>query len=679
MNLRDESVENLEKEINTAIKDAINFRESQRDNEYITNMAHYEGLQWNLAENKSNSPFLLRSDINHLKNAVDLRLGSLCSDKYWGELKPLSPNDVEHIEDLNILYKNEWNRLNADDLVEYVVKYGAICDNGYVFISYDPDKIIGGTNTRREGVIILKPLETSNVYLDPCAECLDDCEYIVVKSKRSKAWIKKNKPEWLKKFESLNIKPGNAAADSSGDIYVGRDYSKSQTRQYEVKTMYRKEVVEVEMEVENSSETVSDVLITAEIPPIVEKVKVMRVKEYITVNDHLIEINENYPFDEFPVIAFQWEPEPQSPYGIPLLRGLTIPQKVANLIESAANNIAMHYTVPTWLVSEESGININKFAQLSNALGMVWKVSGDISKAIKQMDPPQINSDLIAIKESFVQNIKTYAGISDTYIGNIGTAGSTAEGTNTAVNRATIIDNSPTKQIEKFVEKLSRMIIKFMTRYYKDQTVYIRDTDKDSKTYNFKEVKVDANFKNMNFEFYVDLASRSKTDKNRQYNLMKELYTIQNQYKEDKKILNIPDLVKAANLDNYDEMYKRFSDMSEEAFAEKAQLITQIMQIGGTITPNGTPLITAEDMQQGIMDVLDDNGDLSFVENLFNTYEQYQTQVTELNNNIEAQQMQNEANNYINANNDQTALIQQLMQGRENLMQNGIPNENKEG
>lgn len=679
MDLRDENVENLEKEINTAIKDAINFRESQRDDEYITNMAHYEGLQWNLAENKSNSPFLLRSDINHLKNAVDLRLGSLCSDKYWGELKPLSPNDVEHIEDLNILYKNEWNRLNADDLVEYVVKYGAICDNGYVFISYDPDKIIGGTKTRREGVITLKPLETSNVYLDPCAECLDDCEYIVVKSKRSKAWIKKNKPKWLKKFESLNIKPGNAAADPSGDIYVGRDYSKSQTRQYEVKTMYRKEVVEVEMEVENSSETISDVLMTTEIPPIVEKVKVMRVKEYITVNDHLIETNENYPFDEFPVIAFQWEPEPQSPYGIPLLRGLTIPQKVANLIESAANNIAMHYTVPTWLVSEESGINISKFAQLSNALGMVWKVSGDISKAIKQMDPPQINSDLIAIKESFVQNIKTYAGISDTYIGNIGTAGSTAEGTNTAVNRATIIDNSPTKQIEKFVEKLSRMIVKFMTRYYKGQTVYIRDTDKDSKTYNFKEVKVDANFKNMNFEFYVDLASRSKTDKNRQYNLMKELYTIQNQYKEDKKILNIPDLVKAANLDNYDEMYKRFSDMSEEAFAEKAQLITQIMQIGGTITPNGTPLITAEDMQQGIMDVLDDNGDLSFVENLFNTYEQYQTQVTELNNNIEAQQMQSEANNYINANNDQTALIQQLMQGRENLMQNGIPNENKEG
>lgn len=675
MDLRDEKILEKEKEINKEIEDAVSFRESQRDNEYITNMAHYEGLQWNLAENKNDSPFLLRSDINHLKNAIDLRLGSLCSDKYWGELKPLSPNDVEHVEDLNTLYKNEWNRLNADDLVEYVIKYGAICDNGYVFISYDPDKIIGGTKTRREGAITLKALETSNVYLDPTAENLDDCEYVVVKSKKSKRWIKKNRPKWLPILEALKIKPGDSSANTNGDIYVGRNYTKSQSSQYELKTVYQKEVVEVESPVKQEDVTLKEGKSEVQL---VEKVNVTRVVEYVTIDSHIIEINDNYPFDEFPVIAFQWQPEPQSPYGIPLLRGLTVPQKVANLIESAANNIAMHYTVPTWLVSDESGINIEKFAKLGNALGMVWKVSGDVSKAVKQMDPPQINNDLIAIKESFVQNIKTYAGISDTYIGNIGTAGSTAEGTNTAVNRATIIDNAPIKQIEKFVEKLSRMIVKFMARYYKDQTVYIRDTNKDSNSYNFKQINVSEDFQNMNFEFYVDLASRSKTDKNRQYNLMKDLYTIQNQYKEDKKIINVTDLVKAANLDNYDEMYKRFSDMSEEAFAEKAQLITQIMQIGGTITPNGSPLITAEDMQQGIMDVLDDNGDLSFVENLFKTYEDYQTQLTNFTNSLAQQQQQTEAQNFINANNEQTDLIQQLMQGRDNLMRNSSSTQNNE-
>lgn len=663
--IRDENFIKKENELLKLVQDAVSFRKGQRDGEYINNMAHYEGLQWNLAENKVDSPFLLRSDINHLKSAVDIRLGSLCSEKYWGELKPLSPNDIQHIEDLNTLYKNEWNRLNADDYVEYVMKYGAICDNGYVFINYDPSKIVGGTGYKREGTITLEPLETSNVYLDPTASNIEECEYVVVKSKKSKMWIKKNKPSWLKIFEDLNIKPGSSATDEDGDIFVGRNYAASSNGQYDLDTMYRKEVLEADVDVTDEEGNVVGT----------DKVSRIQIKEYFFVGKHLIDINENYPFDEFPVIPFQWEPEPQSPYGIPLLRGLTVPQKVANLIESAANNIAMHYTVPTWLVSSESGIDIQKFAKLSNALGMAWKVDGDVSKAVKQMDPPQINADLIQIKESFVQNIKMYAGVSDTYIGNIGTAGSTAEGTNSAINRATVVDNSVIKQIEKFVEKLSRMIVKFMTRYYKDKDIYIRDTSKESGKYEFKSVKVDKDFENMNYEFYVDLASRSKTDKNRQYNLMKDLYTIQNQYKEDKKIINVADLVKAANLDNYNEMYKRFSDMSEEAFAEKADLIVQIMSIGQTMTPNGTPLISAEDMQQGIMDVLDDNGDLSVVENIFNTYEQYQTQVTELNNKLAAQQQQSEANEYVNAANDQTALIEQLMQGRENIMRNGLPEE----
>lgn len=665
MNFYDEEKRlEMEKQLQSYVSKAVDLRSSQRDKEYITNIAHYEGLQWNLAENKTDSPFLLRSDINHLKNAVDLRLGSLCSDKYWGELMPLSPNDIEDIQDLNVLYRNEWNRLNADDIVEFVVKNGALCDNGYAFINYDESKIVGGSKTRREGAITLEGIDTMSVYLDPTATSIDDCEYIVHKISKSKRWIKKNKPEWLEKLEELGVKPGDTTDVENGDILMGRDYSKSRADQYSIDVIYIKEPEEVEVELEDDNGGKAK-----------EKVSRTRIKEFFLVNDKFVDVNENYPFDEFPIIAFQWEPEPQSPYGIPLLRGLTVPQKVANLIESAANNIAMHYTVPTWLVSEDSGIDIDKFAKLSNALGMAWKVSGDVSKAVKQMDPPQINSDLIAIKDSFVTNIRNYAGVNDLYVGVIGTAGSTSSGTDAAINRATIIDNAPIKQIEKFVEKLSKMIVKFMVRYYKDQTVYIRDTSREIKADSFKEIKVSKNLENMSYDFYVDLASRSKTDKNRQYNLMKELYTIQNQYKEDKKILNIPDLVKAAQLDNYNEMYKRYKDMSEEAFAEKADIIVQIMSIGQTMTPNGQPLITAEEMQQGIMDVLDDNGDLSTVQQIFDTYTQYQTQITELKNQMMQQEQQSEINQLSQAQNEQTNLVNQLMNGIGNFTNTSNNNE----
>lgn len=664
----------LEKELTKLINDAVAFRKETRDDEYINNMAHYEGLQWNLAENKDESPFLLKSDINHLKNAIDLRLGSLCSESYYGELEPLSPNDVDNIEILNNLYKNEWSRLNADDYVEEAIKNGCIHDNGYTEVSFDEGAIYGGTGTRREGSITLKTLSTSDVYLDPKSDSLDDCEYYLVKSKKSKNWLKRHKKEWLRKLEEYNIKTGFTDGSEDGDIYTGRAYSKSSSELYTIDTIYRKYPEEVEIDViDDNGEVVIDpeTVATDENGQIVsaeslkEKVMTTHVKIHYMIEGHLMETDEEYPFDEFPIVPFQWESIPQSPYGIPLVRGLTIPQKVANLIESAANNVAMHYSTPTWIVSEESGLDINKVAKLSNAVGMVWKVSGRVSEAIKQMEYPAVDEQLIGIKENFVQNIKNYSGISDTYIGNIGTAGSTAEGTSTAVNRAIVIDNAPMKQIEKYVEKLSRMIIKFMTRYYKSQEIYIRDTQKNEQgSYTFKSFFMKDEFETINYDFTVKLSGRSKSDKNRQYNLMKDLYTIQNQYKDDKKVINIPDLVKAAQLDNYDDMFKRFSNMSEEAFQEKANLIVQIMQMGGTITPNGSPLIPAEQMQQGIIDVLDDNGDLSVVEEMFNTYRQYQDAVTDFNNQMAAQDQQRKINNI---NNQQQMLEQQMQQGLQNM------------
>ena len=206
-----------------------------------------------------------------------------------------------------------------------------------------------------------------------------------------------------------------------------------------------------------------------------------------------------------------------------------------------------------------------------------------------------------------------------------------------------------------------------MTRYYKKQTVYIRDTQKQKNgEYNFQEFFIDDNLENINYEFTVKLASRSKSDKNRQYTLLKDLYQTQNQYKDPNKVINVTDLVKAAQLDNFDEMFKRFSDMSEEAFNEKADMIVQIMNIGGTITPNGTPLIPAELMQQGIIDVLNDDGSLDTVQQIFDTYEQYETQLNQLMNTMDAQDQQARINN---VNNQEQALQQQMEQGVANMNQ----------
>lgn len=616
------------KRLHKLIKGAVDFRKAQRDKEYVNNQAHYEGLHWNLSEVGEDSPFLVKSDINHLKNAVGIRLGSLYANSYYGKLKPLSEDDVKTVENLNSIYKNEWFRLKADNIIEDVVKAGAIFDNGYVKINYDPDKIVGSTNTRREGAITLERIETANIYLDPNANNINDCDFMIEKINMTMERIKREKPEWYKKLKNANIEGGAVKDKDTGNIFTGRDYTSSQDSTVAIDCVYEKvtedkeviineEVREVEPGVDVGSEKT-------------EKIKITRVKFTYIVGDTILEVNEEYPFEEFPIIPFQWEAQPQSPYGIPLLRGLTIPQKVANLIESATNNIAIHYTVPTWLVSDESGLDVDEVAQLINALGVVWKVS-NLENSIKQLDPPKLDKDIITMGQTFVEYIKEYAGVNAVYTGNIGTAGSTSQGTTEAIGRATIVDNEPIKQITDFVERLSRMIIKFMARYYQGDTFAIRKEEKDG-TYKFNNIIIDESYNDINFDFDVDLGSRSKNDKNRQYNLMKDIYQLQNQYKDASPVINVTDIVKAAELDNYNELKTRLESMTEEALNEKANLIVQLMQIGQTMTPNGQPLIPAELLQSGIIDVLDDNNSLQTVEEIFNTYKQYEEMITTIKN-----------------------------------------------
>ena len=631
------------KRLERLVKKAIEFRQQSRDTEYINNEAHYEGLHWQLANMTEDSPFIVKSDINHLKNAVDIRLGSLCASSYYGLLKPLSQDDVEAIEELNVLYRNEWFRLNMDTLIEEAIKKGCIFDNGYIEFGFDTDKIVGGTNAKREGVITANLVETANVYLDPSAESIDDCDFMIKVMKPTVAKLKRDFPTWWEKLNNKNIEGSAAKTNDSGNIFVGRDYTTNQDNIIIVYAVYEKYKTKVQ---ELISEEYVDELTGELIPAVYDKVDVTRVKITYVSNDIILETNENYPFEDFPLIPFQWEKTVQTPYGVPLLRGLTIPQKVANLIESSINNIAIHYTIPTWIISDDSGLDVDDVAKLINALGVVWKVT-DINTAIKQLEPPQVNADIIQMGQTFVGYIRQYAGVTDQYQGNIGTAGSTSQGTTDAIGRATIIDNNPINQISKFVEKLTRMLIQFMTRYYQGDTMYIRE-DLDDGKYNFKKFTIDDKFENIKYDFDVDLAARSKTDKNRQYNLTKEIYQLQNQYKDSKGVINVTDVVKAAQLDNYNEMKNRLDNMKEETLEEKATMIVRLVEIGNTITPNGQPLIDSTTLSDAIMDILDDNNDLSVVEQVMQTYQEYQEQFT---------QMKQSLSNGFNVRN------QQLMQG----------------
>lgn len=114
--------------------------------------------------------------------------------------------------------------------------------------------------------------------------------------------------------------------------------------------------------------------------------------------------------------------------------------------------------------------------------------------------------------------------------------------------------------------------------------------------------------------------------------IKKDIYQMQLQYKDQKAIINVSDLVKAAQLDNYNEMYQRINNLTDETLEEKATLIVELMNIAQTKKPDGTPLIDASLLQQGLVDVLNDDNSLEIVESIIQQYQEYESAITDLKN-----------------------------------------------
>jgi len=596
--------------LNKLITSAVNYRKSQRDEEYINNQAHYEGVYWNLASYNSDSPFILKSDINHVKNAIDLRLASIYANDYCGDLLPMSPDDTDTVDVLETLYKYEWKRLGMNSFIKKIIKDAVVLGDGYLQISYDPDKIIGGTKTRMEGLIKVNYIHATTVYIDPSATSEEDADYIVYKTRRSKDWVERERPSWMSKLKEASADSTTySGGQEDGELYSSsRDYTNEQDNLFILNTICLKE------KFENKTKDG-------------EKVIGTKVNIYYIINNTIVESNIEFPFDFFDIAKISCEDIPQTPYGLPLMRGLTVPCKVANLIESAINNVAMHYTVPSWMISEESGIDIDEFAKLQAALGVVFKVSGDVKTAIAQVPYPIIDDKLVQYGKEFVNYIRMYAGVNDQYMGNIGSAGNTSGGTNAAIARATAIDVLLIEQIEKFVENFSRKLIKYMIKYYADKEIFIRD--KNNKKYTFKSYTIKQEFDDIDFDFSIDLTYKTRNDKDRQYSELKNIYQLQNQYKDSKPLIRSLDLVKAAQLDEFSELFKRNLNLTEEAWAEKIELALQIMPSLGLTDANGVALVTPEEFQKGMIDIFNDDNDLEVVTGIIKKMEMAQEQSVE--------------------------------------------------
>ena len=572
--------------------------ENNRFSEYQELMAYYEGKQELLATYATEKPWVIDINTPYATNAINLRISSLLSNDYVGEIQPLSPFDVDKVFILNQAYQNMWNELNMDKHVDESILRCAIIREAYTHIIYNDDAIVGGTMTQRKGKLEAYFIDPRSVLIDPKATSLDNAEYVIITERISREQAK----EQFRKYKDEEMGGVGLFDDlESYASYIGNM---------------------------NDDDNVLTKMTVYEIRG--NRTRNKRILKSITVNNQVVLNQEELPINVLPIAQLRWEKKMKSPYGISLMDRLLPLQKSVNAIESAYTNTVLAYAVPSFVVSKDSGLDPMDVARTAGAPGIVLPVDGDPRTAIVPlMQGKVIDEQMVVVKREHQMMIEQIAGVTDQFMGELGTAGNTTGGAQQAVARAKIIEQQFMVNLEDYIEQLTGIVVEFIIKVFKGEKLYTRGQQQANGKFQFNELQIPV-AEDIEYEFYVNLNIRTPFNKQNNQNLMMQMYQFERQYDAPVKVITALDVLKTFDVPNRDELTKRYQDMTTQTNQKKAEVITMLIAKSAMF---GIPQATLE---QAVAELIA-GGDTPTLDSLMQQMQQLMQQQQQL------QQKQNEA------------------------------------
>ena len=325
----------------------------------------------------------------------------------------------------------------------------------------------------------------------------------------------------------------------------------------------------------------------------------------------------------FPIAQIRWKKAAQSCYGLSLMDDVLSLQKAVVSIESAITNTALAYAAPSMMVRKGCGVDPKVVAKANGAPGVVYAVDGDLDNALKPVVPPQIKQETINIKNDYISQIDKITGNTQQFLGNVGTAGNTKSGTESAINRATIIENKVLECISEFVEDLTEIIVEYIKKIYAGETLTYNDGKQPdgigNSKYKFTEIQL-PNEKSMqqnsNYNYYIELESKTPYNREKQKDLLLEIFQLERQYDAPVKTVTVGDIIKNSDIETKEEIIERYNTLTYQDAATKADAITQLYASGMEVG------IDQELLKQAMSEIISNQTDTPAVKEVMQMIEQ---------------------------------------------------------
>lgn len=526
--------------------------------------------QWDL----QNAPEWLPKPVTNFVHLVKYtKRAALAMENPTGKLRAVSPSGVQRVEQLDKGFQNTWERIKARKVVRENIETSKLLGLGIAHVCWYESKegkrgttVLGDPGYQYEGEIDVCEIDPAAFFPDPNAFTLQDCEFIAIMERKSKAWVK-NHP----KFNSQGLESSDGGSPNDrGEIY-NRDYTSETEGLVNFLTFYEKEP--------NNEGGYSYFV------------------SYLA-GDKLLLDKQSLKPNRYPFALLYDYKQRQDFWPMSTCEFILDNQKIINKVESIIAMIGTLMQNPQKVVMSNSGIDPAEVALYGNAPGHTFVSNQPAAQAITYIEPPQIPQVLFNLLENAKANIREITGLSEAYMGQSVGSLQTSSGVNSLIDRSTMRDRDQMYDVEIYIEELSNLIIDFMVSYY-DSPRMIRVMGVNPNEYTFEEFK-GTDFADLEYDMFIDVSAKAPITRMKEAQDAKELANMQGQYAQafPSAIITPQELVKAMNPSNKDQIIER---MKVEEMRNKEQELTNILNQSFDMLSQGA---SPQEVQQAALDQL---------------------------------------------------------------------------
>lgn len=545
-------------EIWDKVRDAIDFRQQNKDYAWKELDAFDRGEQWTVAG--AMPSWIPKPSTNYVAKVKKFKTGNLILDDYMGELKPLAPENAPQIWMLQRFYEQIFDKLNIKYHITDVIRTSRLLGTGILYVGWDENYIGGTRGHLYQGEVLIKPIEPSTFFVDPKAFSLEEALYCgtfvrtTVEHIMMDPAIEDDKKKEFKERRFTNATSMGAQEDR-GEIYFNRDYGSHQENVVDLVTYYEKIPNENGVGYYICVKTIADGVLIKEVE----------------------EIRPNL----FPFVILHQHKQRQDFWGISDAQLILPNVKMINKVQSIIGTLATLYQNPQKIVYEGAGIDPRIVSKYGNAFGLVFLSKyPDLANAMRNVEVQDIPRALLEYVQFLKNDIEDFTGMSQFAAGTGAGSIQTAGGIESMIQRSLVGDQDEFTHFERFLEQVSYAVISNAIEYYTDDRVMRMRSEDPNNEWEYEYIPFKAEeFAELAWDFSIDIVQKIKNNDQNKRDTMRMLSEWQLQYSPSVPIVTPADIVKAFNPADRDVILARIQQAEQnQQFETAAMVVQQVLQ-----------------------------------------------------------------------------------------------------